>query len=186
LPSCAAVAFVGIYAHNFPAIYYPTATLINLIVSPTLALTIFLPPLGSFSLIYFLIRAAPEELNTFILSLREYYSFFKTVFISRDVRQCNAVLSAVWSSNALDRNNNKYVRFALVHFIIFYSIIHAVDVCQITIASPVLSTMMWCALRWLNILGSISNRTSWRLYIILQVVTNRCLQDLRAYITGIR
>jgi len=101
--------------------YYPAATLISLIVSPTLALTIFLPLLGPFSLIYFLTSTKGIKyfysLITRILlfSLRWYLLFPKIIY--------NSVQNFLWCLRIRAIAINANVHFALNIYIIIFFIV---------------------------------------------------------------
>lgn len=90
--------------------YYPAATLINLIVSPTLALTIFLPLLGPFSLIYFLtstkgIKYFYSLITRILLFSLRWYSFPIIIY--------NTVQNFLWCPRIRAIAINANVNFAL-------------------------------------------------------------------------
>jgi len=156
---------------------YPAATLINLIVSPTLALTIFLPLLGPFSLIYFLtstkgIKYFYSLITGILLFLR--WFLFAIIYNAMQyfLRYPRMRTIAINANARFELYIYRYTSYFIVHsyhlsrwrLSNYYRIVDLIDDDS--------------ALRWLNILGSISNRTSF--IVILQVVTNRC-QDLYYY-----
>jgi len=135
--------------------YYPAATLINLIVSPTLALTIFLPLLGPFSLIYFL--TSTKGIKYFYSLITRILLFSKMVFIFYNI-QYNAELLVV-SSNSRNRNKRKLVFcieyvYTSSYFIVLFMLLTFVKLLSHH------QSIADSALRWLNVLGSISNQTS--------------------------